>query len=133
MKTNLIVHFITAGLFATFASSSVQAGPGPANGGSVEPFRIYDIRSGNFIDNPSYQRPPVRKKVVQSDQNTVEPRRVYNAGSRQFEDNPDYVDTASVRQSSPNANRKSARTVPSKAGEDRRSIPSMRGQTTQIR
>lgn len=124
MKTNLFPYLITTVSLAAFIPAMVFAGPN-----NPEPRRIYDIASGNVIDNPSYHKPARKERGVRSEEKTTEPRRIYDIATRQFEDNPDYRDPAAVNQTNPRLGR--ARS-PRKPAAVRRSVPTMRGQVIQI-
>jgi hypothetical protein len=72
---------------AVFFPALVQAGPN-----NFEPRRIYDIQSGNLIDNPDCREPARKKRAVRPERRDREPRRIFDIGSRQFVGNPDAQD-----------------------------------------
>jgi len=90
MKTNLRSRVVGALALATLIPLSLLlAVPRQATAtDNPEPRRIYDIASGNFIDNPDYRE--LAKHVVKSNEQTTEPRRVNNPVTEQLEANSDY-------------------------------------------
>lgn len=98
MKTKSVLRAITVLPIAMLLSSNALADPvsrpvstkSRAGQRVVEPRRIYDLESGNFIDNPDYHAPAVVKQAARSMKAVGEPRRIYDLRSRNFIDNPDY-------------------------------------------
>jgi hypothetical protein len=78
--------YIAAGL-AVFISSCATAGPRRSiSSGDSEPWRIYDLGSRNFINNPDYRKSAPVKWTTKRARQSTEPRRVYNPMTQQFED-----------------------------------------------
>lgn len=59
-------------------------------GSTQEPRRIFDLESGNFIDNPDYHESAAEVRAARTNPPYHEPRRVYDLEKKQFVENPDY-------------------------------------------
>lgn len=95
MKLTPLLHYLSVLPAMMLLTSVAQAGT------TQEPQRIFDLESGNFIDNPDYREPAAEVRAAHTNPPYHEPRRIYDLEKKEFVNNPDYHEPASSHVSSP--------------------------------